>query len=1107
MINVTDKIIVINKKGLNKEISKSIDFQKKEMLGYHCVTEEPIKINKENRKYGFLFNIKENNKITTGFLSDIELFINNQNSSNIAFKRDVCKKDDLLEVPYLRVFFKFILLDLWKKGFILLPISFSLNVTGYSEGFVSKYNNDLIKKVKNNFEKKDTSNFSKDFRLNYVSKISRIIRATNYNNFKDISMEEINNLHIEILKSKRGLTKSKFPKSAFYIETFLLEVKKENKDFEFDNMKYKSWLLGFFTRHKEFNYLEYLKEEDNLKEYRRAYNTKQTQERKNKNKVIEKPLNIVEEEFFRINKGNHSWCIQIPHYDGYSFDENEKDSETWRFVFNAYLDHRSKNGYEDTTTSKIVFNFLMNYIFFYLKIWNSKNNKDLSVPLAPKDFHRTLYVNNKSLSSQTEKRPFTLTELLELRYESESSRNSYIRNIELFFNFISDFFEEEKEVWNSNLSNPIRKSDYYREYKNKKTNKVIIPKSIYGKLKKYLYAVESFGEYLQEKILNEDNVDSINLEKQKSFKTEDLGYVPIFFDKDVCYPILNINNSFLFKNRELDIGKLLNEKSSRITKKKISSNTIIRAMILMLNTGLRAAQVSWLDRNTWDINKENEFKAYYRLNVNTDKTKNSEWSTYVSSDVYNSLKKETFFQESMQEDFANIPINYQGREYSRFEDIICLFKSDSKKGLPVAFTEYWADVLWDFQNVINEIEKNNIKLITISKNKNHETKISSEGNKYSPLNIKAVHTPHSMRATFCTHMSEYLERSEIAALVGHASDLITSEVYIKPEDSVVMDKISKAVDILDNGGVNSDYFDKESNVHTKPNLKNSSLQKAFSENRDQTIELFNITSISLNINKETELQSQKAISLLKDARMDQVIFETTHICPVGGICPQEVMGAIGEKRRCGLCPLALKCIDNINPIYAKQRDLICEIKDGKDKLELSIKNNESDITLNNIEDKVNLDIRELVSWKFSADILSEHYEQLKVNPDLDKKYYVEMPDMVKKHLTKVSVSNEKEYLLTRIADSNAYSAYSNANNKYQAEMIKRNLIKNLGLFEYEDINVPEEDKIEVFCAMMKNMMDTNGVDLKELVSYDCFKSIEDKKEQKKLLFKNIKLLK
>ena len=355
-------------------------------------------------------------------------------------------------------------------------------------------------------------------------------------------------------------------------------------------------------------------------------------------------------------------------------------------------------------------------------------------------------------------------------------------------------------------------------------------------------------------------------------------------------------------------------------------------------------------------------------------------------------------------------------------------------------------------------------------------------------------------------MAEYLERSEIAALVGHESDLITSEVYIKPEESTIIDKMNKASDIFENG-VNSDYFDKESKAHIKPNKEGSSLQKAFNQNREQTIELFNITSISMNINKDSEEQSKKAIDLLKNARMDHVIFETTHICPVGGICPQEVMSVIGEKRRCGLCPLALKCVDNLNPIYAKQRDLMREIKEGKENLEKAIQNKESEIFINNIEDKVNLDIRELVSWKFSADILSQHYEDIKDNENLDKKYYVEMPDMVKQHLQKVSVSNEKEYLLTRIADANAYSVLNNNDNKYQAEMLRRNVVKNLNLIELEDYYVSEDEKVEVFCAMIKNMLDTNGIDLKELVNYDCFKSIEDKREQKKLLFKDIKLLK
>lgn len=43
--------------------------------------------------------------------------------------------------------------------------------------------------------------------------------------------------------------------------------------------------------------------------------------------------------------------------------------------------------------------------------------------------------------------------------------------------------------------------------------------------------------------------------------------------------------------------------------------------------------------------------------------------------------------------------------------------------------------------------------------------------------------------------------------------------------------------------------------------------------------------------------------------------------------------------------------------------------------------------------------------------------------------------------------------------------------------------------------------------MISNIMETNGVDLKELIEYNCFKSIEQNKEKKQFLFKDIKLLK
>lgn len=1110
MINLTDDILIINNKGLKNAIKNSFIKISELTLKHNNISCIPDKIDNNilHLSFPFYFNRKniENIQFETKILNELLEYSMNPHSENTLLKYNLIDTNNLLEKPYLKSSIKFVLLDLWKKGFILFPLYFNLKVKGYSKEFLENFEDDFSISVKKDVEGNDY------FKNKYPQAILKIIRSSDYKCFNDVSINEINLLHIHIMKSKRGDLINKCPNINFFIESFLKQIKKNNELFNYEPFEYNSWLVGFFSRHKELNYIEYLELKDELYEYRLDYVNKQTKERNkkipNNNKLVANNFYTIEDEFLEKSK-KHSWKDSIPHYDGYSFNIKE-ESYLWTSLFEKYLSHKKENGYETLKNQQRMFNFLMNYIFFYLNLWNLKNDNKVKIPLSPKDFHRTIFFTNKNIKKEKDKLPLTLIDFLNKKTTSASVKNAFIREVNTFFNFIIDFYYEEEDIWNKNLDNPFKKIDQFREFKNKKTNKVIIPKSIYGKLKKYLFCLEFFGEYLLEKSLDSsvsvlnNSVDTIN--------TEDYGFIPVFFFENKVYPLLEIPNTYFSRRRFFNKDNLLSKKIVPDTKenliiKRIPSNTIIRAFILMLNTGLRGAQVSWIDIDTWDKYTTQELNIYYKLNVNTDKVKDSQWQTYVSKLVYDSLRKETFFQNSMREDFMNKEIVYQNREQSRFPDIKPLFRGHTKKGLPVNFRDFWTEILWCFQNTINTLEKTKHQLIKIEKPEEIII-VKNNNNSYCKLNIKSIHTPHSMRATFCTHMSEYLERSEIASLVGHQSDLITSEVYIKPEESTIINKMNEALDIFDNG-VNSNYFKKESHAHTKPNLKGSSLQKAFTENREQTIELFNITSISMNINKDSEEQSKKAIDLLKDARMDHIIFDTTHICPVGGICPQEVMGIIQEKRRCGLCPLALKCVDNLNPIYAKQRDLIRQIKEGKEKLDVAIKNKESEIAITDIEDRVNLDIMELVSWKFSADILSQHYENLKENKDLDKKYYVEMPDMVKNHLQKVSISNEKEHLLTRIADANAYSTFNNSENKYHAEMIRRNVIKNLGLFEYDDYYVSDEDKIETFCSMINNMMETNGVDLKHLVEYNCFDSIENSKNKaQKLTFnQNIKLIK
>ena len=150
----------------------------------------------------------------------------------------------------------------------------------------------------------------------------------------------------------------------------------------------------------------------------------------------------------------------------------------------------------------------MDYIFFYLNVWNKQNNNTIELPLSPKDFKRVLYIKSQFDDSN---RPLTLIELLEYKDRSNNFKNRVLFNLEMFFTYIADIYEDDPTIWNKEFKNPIRESDYFIERRNKKTNKVIIPKKIYSYLKKYLTGLETFGEYLIQKYSQEElnNVKNI----------------------------------------------------------------------------------------------------------------------------------------------------------------------------------------------------------------------------------------------------------------------------------------------------------------------------------------------------------------------------------------------------------------------------------------------------------------------------------------------------------------------------------------------------------------------------------------------------------------------
>lgn len=97
--------------------------------------------------------------------------------------------------------------------------------------------------------------------------------------------------------------------------------------------------------------------------------------------------------------------------------------------------------------------------------------------------------------------------------------------------------------------------------------------------------------------------------------------------------------------------------------------------------------------------------------------------------------------------------------------------------------------------------------------------------------------------------------------------------------------------------------------------------------------------------------------------------------------------------------------------------------------------------------------------------------------------------------------------MTRIADANIYREFSSEELKYKSEMLRRSVVKNLNLIEYDGLIIEEKDRVESFCLMIKNMLDANSITLKDLVKHSSFQEISANIRKNQLVLNQKILLK
>ncbi|WP_229412938.1 hypothetical protein [Massilia sp. WG5] len=774
----------------------------------------------------------------------------------------------------------------------------------------------------------------------------------------------------------------------------------------------------------------------------------------------------------------------------------------WFIAFQAFLGRR-KLDYETDGQVRSTLHLFADYLLLYLPWWLEKNPEtNISFPASPKDFLRYYFVDRTRFHSEEEEQlgilPKTFNDLMKLRRPTPDSRNIVRIILQKFFNFVITYFEENQDFVTARMQNPIR-SDFDNEVSSRrgKTNKVPFTEDVFPFLIHYAQAVEAFGEYLQQQAY-EKNIFQKTRATSEGYETGSWGYVPIFWYRGRQYRVDWLPGIYLITRRTLQAnpddtaglyvsGVRINSGKQRNVTLQFPHLTVIRLFIAMVETGLRGQSIQWLDRRTFDsiaspvssltsLYGSPLSQNYHSLYINTDKT-HEPWDNLVSWRVRRAMLSEKYFQDSVIDSYVNREIQYEDREHTRFAPMLPLFRSD-RSPKPVSDTNYsmrWVEFLHGFQlfyNTRDGVDRTGeMDALVLLAERENAAPTGSPFDRFT-----AIHTPHACRATYATLRDGDLEVSEIADQIGHGSTVVTCTYQI-PQQKRLASKLKE----IDNEmmGVGIYDPDKNSQVYLHPEKQDSSVRQAFDKSREQAMSDYGFIS-GVCLWSLSELDGDTStLELLRQSPASVIRWHSTHICPVGNQCPKEVVANAGGLYRCGICPLAAKCVDNLTAIEAKQNELLERIRTAALRQKLLIKQGAAQEEIDALHREMQLDTKELLGWRLSAEILRVRLHKLGL-PSAE--YHVDKPDLVRKQLQLVSrSSSESEFFLQRIADSNAYPSLESAEVRAKATRYARLILARQGrLEEAAFLDLRPHTELSVFASLIKPYAKAKNLTLTEL---------------------------
>jgi len=759
--------------------------------------------------------------------------------------------------------------------------------------------------------------------------------------------------------------------------------------------------------------------------------------------------------------------------------------ETWLIIEKKYIE-RSKKNKKGVLLAIEHFNI---YLFYYLPVFY-KNNPSYKIPYpnTPDKLLGPIFIS-RLIKNKNEISPLTYTEFINERVSLRELDPHYHRSIMTGFGKFSKFIERWRALLPSSKSYT---SWFYEEdmpivYKYNQTNKGVIPRKAFPFVMQFWYSIAQHIEVIINRVVAGDlvlNSKSIcsrsrlnpyvstfpyislhpacedkktvpdyseNITNQSFF-----GYIPVVFFNGKCIPIFNLPNNIVAPLTQLTDGRRIN----------FPQPHGIYNCIVAFETGIRNNHIQWLDLRTYNSLADSD-ETITKLFVNTDKVKKGAWTPFVSERVIKILDKQCEWRSLVNETGFNDKQFYNHDEDSDFGLILPLFASkvssdfDENRnndhtlvGSPHGDHRYASTLIRTLESMqgylldagIKGVEL--VKLLPVDVNKGAsdlKQACRDAGAKGEIIKLRPVSdiTPHSARATVCSHLISVLSADVIGEYVtGQKSGTVYHYVRLD-EDDLIMLQIEQAQGLR---CCSSDVLKNNDNCtqkKIKASLVNSELNKSMSYSGvSETIASFGCYSLvapkGLGI-------TDTGIEVLLETNGQGAVVGDTEICPHGYVCPPQIIKLLKGVKKCAICPHAVRSIDHLDAIAYVKNELIKDLCKLENILESPVEELSgiySEADIDGMEKQVEDLAGDLSGWHLAEEILEEKRLRFIKNSS-EGKWHIYQPEILRDTLIRKERSNNlNKNLIELISDATSFPLITSPTTMMQLELLKRQLIAN-----------------------------------------------------------------